>query len=69
MQDAFWVTEPKRFFSREREMQVFLFESNIVFTKREEIAPKKIRYVLKDSMLVSILNIKIKIFTLSRILF
>lgn len=59
MQDAFLVTEPKRFFTREREMQVFLFESNIVFTKREEITLKKIRYVLKDSLLVSFLT-KIK---------
>lgn len=52
MQDAFIVSEPKRYFKREREMQIFLFESNIVFTKREEISPKRIRYVYKDSMLV-----------------
>ena len=52
MQDAFLVSEPKRYFKRERDLQVFLFESNIVFTKREEIAPKKIRYAYKDSMLL-----------------
>lgn len=52
MQDTFIVSEPKRYFKREREMQIFLFESNIVFTKREEISPKHIRYVYKDSMLV-----------------
>jgi uncharacterized protein (DUF2164 family) len=52
MQDAFVVSEPKRYFKRERDMQVFLFESNIVFTKKEEFQSKKIGYVYKDSMLV-----------------
>jgi len=52
MQDTFLVSEPKRYFKRERELQIFLFESNIVFTKKEELASKKTGYVYKDSMLV-----------------
>jgi uncharacterized protein (DUF2164 family) len=52
MQDTFLVSEPKRYFKRERELQVFLFESNIVFTKKEELVSKKTGYVFKDSMLV-----------------
>lgn len=51
MQDLFLV-DPKRYFKREKEMQVFLFESNIVFTKKEELQSKKISYIYKDSMLV-----------------
>ena len=51
--DIFLVSEPKRYFKREREFQIFLFESNIVFTKREELTSKKTGYVFKDSMLVS----------------
>ncbi|CAK5057353.1 unnamed protein product [Meloidogyne enterolobii] len=52
MQDIFLVSEPKRYFKREREFQLFLFESNIVFTKREELSSKKTGYVFKDSMLI-----------------
>lgn len=54
MQDAFVM--PPRYFKREREVQVFLFESNIVFTKREDIAPRRFRYVYKESMLVGDVN-------------
>lgn len=53
MQDAFLVSEPKRYFKREKEQQVFLFESNIVFTKKEELPSKKVRYVFKDRLLVN----------------
>nr|CAD2179531.1 unnamed protein product [Meloidogyne enterolobii] len=35
MQDIFLVSEPKRYFKREREFQLFLFESNIVFAKEK----------------------------------
>uniref|UniRef100_A0A914I119 Triple functional domain protein n=1 Tax=Globodera rostochiensis TaxID=31243 RepID=A0A914I119_GLORO len=52
MQDTFLVSEPKRYFKRERELQVFLFESNIVFTKKEELSSKKMGYVYKDSILL-----------------
>ncbi|KAL3119628.1 hypothetical protein niasHT_006714 [Heterodera trifolii] len=52
MQDSFLVSEPKRYFKRERELQVFLFESNIVFTKKEEMGSKKMGYVHKDSFLL-----------------
>uniref|UniRef100_A0A1I8BRB2 PH domain-containing protein n=1 Tax=Meloidogyne hapla TaxID=6305 RepID=A0A1I8BRB2_MELHA len=57
MQDTFLVSEPKRYFKREREFQIFLFESNIVFTKREELSSKKIGYVFKDSMLLRELHV------------
>ena len=57
MQDLFLV-DPKRYFKREKEMQVFLFESNIVFTKKEELQSKKISYIYKDSMLVRYYDIK-----------
>lgn len=53
MQDAFVVLQPKRYFGREKERQVFLFESNIVFTKKEELPTKKIRYLCKYHYLVS----------------
>uniref|UniRef100_A0A915NCS1 PH domain-containing protein n=1 Tax=Meloidogyne floridensis TaxID=298350 RepID=A0A915NCS1_9BILA len=51
------ISEPKRYFKREREFQIFLFESNIVFTKREELSSKKTGYVFKDSMLLRELHI------------
>uniref|UniRef100_A0A915MQR7 Uncharacterized protein n=2 Tax=Meloidogyne incognita group TaxID=654580 RepID=A0A915MQR7_MELJA len=57
MQDIFLVSEPKRYFKREREFQIFLFESNIVFTKREELSSKKTGYVFKDSMLLRELHV------------
>uniref|UniRef100_A0A915CLZ6 Uncharacterized protein n=1 Tax=Ditylenchus dipsaci TaxID=166011 RepID=A0A915CLZ6_9BILA len=57
MQDSFVVYEPKRYFKPNRDLQVFLFESNIVFTKKEEIAPKKIRYAYKDSILLCELHV------------
>lgn len=52
IQDTFSVSEPKRYFKRERELHVFLFESNIVFAKKEELNSKKMGYAYKDSMLV-----------------
>lgn len=55
LQDPFVVSEPKRMFKRgEKEMQVFLFESCIVFTKREELPNKKIRYVYKNKYMVRV---------------
>lgn len=59
MQDLFLV-DPKRYFKREKEMQVFLFESNIVFTKKEELQSKKISYIYKDSMLVRYYGLRYK---------
>jgi hypothetical protein len=59
MQDTFIVSESKRYFrrDREKEMQIFLFESNIVFTKKEELPTKKIRYLNKYCYLLSDIHI------------
>lgn len=54
MQDTFIVSQPKRYFGRDKDRQVFLFESNIVFTKKEELPSKKFRYMCKYRYLVSI---------------
>ncbi|CAD5206407.1 unnamed protein product [Bursaphelenchus okinawaensis] len=57
LQDAFVVTEPKRVFKKEKELQVFLFESIIVFAKKEELPNRKIRYLYKYKYLTTDINV------------
>ncbi|KAI6208362.1 hypothetical protein M3Y96_00107200 [Aphelenchoides besseyi] len=57
MQDSMIVSESKRYFRRDKELQVFLFESNILFAKKEELPMKKIRYLCKFRYFLSDLHI------------
>ncbi|KAI6182062.1 Kalirin [Aphelenchoides bicaudatus] len=57
MTETFVVSEPKRYFGRDKERQVFLFESNIVFAKKEELPSKKFRYLCKYRYLLSDIHI------------
>uniref|UniRef100_A0AC34F992 DH domain-containing protein n=1 Tax=Panagrolaimus sp. ES5 TaxID=591445 RepID=A0AC34F992_9BILA len=53
MADEFVVTEPKRVFKREKEYQVFLFETSILLTKKEKNEKNSMRYVFKDQIMLN----------------
>lgn len=52
MSDTFTVFEPKRYFKRDREFHVFLFESNLILCKKEELPTKKVRYIYKNHIML-----------------
>ncbi|KAK0425243.1 hypothetical protein QR680_009099 [Steinernema hermaphroditum] len=56
MQDTFTVCEPKHYFKKGRERQVFLFECCVVFTKKIE-ANSKIAYVYKNRLMINEIHI------------
>lgn len=52
MSDTFVVFEPKRYFKRDREFHVFLFNSNLILCKKEELPTRKVKYIYKNHIMV-----------------
>lgn len=53
MQESFIVWDPKAYFKKGRERQVFLFELCVVFAKKIELSTRAIKYVYKSRLMVS----------------
>ncbi|TKR93467.1 hypothetical protein L596_007920 [Steinernema carpocapsae] len=57
MQDAFTVCEPKQYFKKARERQVFLFECCVVFAKKIEVSSKITKYVYKSRLMINEIHV------------
>ncbi|MFH4976532.1 hypothetical protein AB6A40_003241 [Gnathostoma spinigerum] len=57
MQEAFQVWDPKAYFKKGRDRQVFLFELAIVFSKKIELSTRAIRYVYKNHLMLAEINV------------
>ncbi|VDN30110.1 unnamed protein product [Gongylonema pulchrum] len=51
MQEPFMVWDPKAYFKKARERQVFLFELCVVFAKKIELSSRAVRYVYKNHLM------------------
>lgn len=54
MQESFLVWDPKAYFKKGRERQVFLFELCVVFAKKTELSSRTIKYIYKTHLMASI---------------
>lgn len=55
MQESFLVWDPKAYFKKGRERQVFLFELCVVFAKKTELSSRAIKYTYKTHLMASVL--------------
>ena len=53
MTDEFIVSETRRIFKREKEYQVFLFETSILLTKKEKTEKNTVKYLYREQHMVS----------------
>lgn len=57
MQESFIVWDPKAYFKKGRERQVFLFELCVVFAKKIELSTRAIKYVYKSRLMLAEINV------------
>ncbi|VDK41952.1 unnamed protein product [Anisakis simplex] len=57
MQESFVVWDPKAYFKKGRERQVFLFELCVVFAKKIELSTRAVKYVYKSRLMLGEINV------------
>ncbi|KAM3722372.1 Kalirin [Dirofilaria immitis] len=57
MQESFLVWDPKAYFKKGRERQVFLFELCVVFAKKTELSSRAIKYTYKTHLMLAEINV------------